>query len=756
MRTIEEKVGTEAWEAMSADERNAKYKVYRADCWQHLRNIMIEAMARKGDELVQDAVKDSLELFSSFERIEVEGNAVIRQAFKQLHHGGEYCKGRGREFEVNRKKKRQDSLFIPFERAMGSRQDLKFDGCVPLFWNRMIILDFVRGYVDCPKSENQLDKSLYTLLRCNEFVALLRVNTLWKYVFSEPFRWLAGKTSKLKGWSLFKMAQACEYAEKAMDEIVADPSRLLDPNLDIFAPVAAEVPEFKDWQQKLLDTVVKAEDGTEHYLVREVLRKARTPPPGSGEHQATELALKLAAAQAARALEKMHDPKLAIADKLASQGGANAFGANADGHARTQGVHGTNDSSENKFSIADYVMRTYRGISTLHASGIVQQRTAHDFDRPLNIVSDRRKRKASAEAQEEAAPKPGFFWSALTTPLRHSLVEMARRELLAAVKVGRQEKQSHDEEKLARREEALTRQLNLAVERYAAALELYDQWKTQGVKDRASLEAALEGLSANDQLAELRRQVEMRTVGLGWHEFAVKWGYEAGAREQKADELKRMLLNDILPHEMAMKRKKKLPAEAAPPQLRTRVLKELGTADADALRLEATSLFNVSNLLVKAQAERARREAAGISDSVEACQPLTAPPFNTQLVGKYLEVLWPYKENGKTKKIWASGKIVRVADGLTDKSSARAKKILPAGALLWAWEADADYDEEAGEQWLILKPEKWRKQTQYAWRYDPCELGAQGQPKPPPRRPSVDPSGSDEEYLASDDEAMQL
>ena len=61
---------------------------------------------------------------------------------------------------------------------MGSRQDLAFDGCVPLFWDRIICLDFLRGYIQCPKSENVLDKSLYTLLRCNEFVALLRVNTL--------------------------------------------------------------------------------------------------------------------------------------------------------------------------------------------------------------------------------------------------------------------------------------------------------------------------------------------------------------------------------------------------------------------------------------------------------------------------------------------------------------------------------------------------------------------------------------------------
>ena len=41
----------------------------------------------------------------------------------------------------------------------------------------------------------------------------------------------------------------------------------------------------------------------------------------------------------------------------------------------------------------------------------VQQRSAHDFDRPLRIISDRRKRKATAEAQDAAEQQPiGFFW----------------------------------------------------------------------------------------------------------------------------------------------------------------------------------------------------------------------------------------------------------------------------------------------------------------------------------------------------------
>lgn len=46
MKAIEEKVGIEAWEKMGVEERNRKYMVYRGDCWQHLRNIIVDAMAK--------------------------------------------------------------------------------------------------------------------------------------------------------------------------------------------------------------------------------------------------------------------------------------------------------------------------------------------------------------------------------------------------------------------------------------------------------------------------------------------------------------------------------------------------------------------------------------------------------------------------------------------------------------------------------------------------------------------------------------
>ena len=136
--------------------------MYRGDCWQHLRNIVIEAMAKAGDAHVKEKLEDDLADFSSFERIEVDGSSVIRASFKQFHHGGEYVHGRGPEFKVWRKVNHKTSFYLPFERALGARQDLKFDGCVPLFWNRLICLEFMRGYINCPKSVSYTHLTLPT------------------------------------------------------------------------------------------------------------------------------------------------------------------------------------------------------------------------------------------------------------------------------------------------------------------------------------------------------------------------------------------------------------------------------------------------------------------------------------------------------------------------------------------------------------------------------------------------------------------
>eukprot|EP00965_Chrysotila_dentata_P049066 1627240-Pleurochrysis_carterae.AAC.1 len=49
---------------------------------------------------------------------------------------------------------------------------------------------------------------------------------------------------------------------------------------------------------------------------------------------------------AVAALVKMRDPKIAIADKLSSQDGANSYYVNSDAHNATLGAHNVSDAVE--------------------------------------------------------------------------------------------------------------------------------------------------------------------------------------------------------------------------------------------------------------------------------------------------------------------------------------------------------------------------------------------------------------------------
>ena len=113
-------------------------------------------------------------------------------------------------------------------------------------------------------------------------------------------------------------------------------------------------------------------------------------------------------------------------------------------------------------------------------------------------------------------------------------------------------------------------------------------------------------------------------------------------------------------------------------------------------------------------------------------QPYDAPPLDTELVGARLEICWHYTstEDNHTKvPIWCPCKVVRIADGATDKGannkafSQNARAIAPRGMLLVEWEADPDRNEPVTTVWHLLDPRKWNKDhTHRAWRFHPEEL----------------------------------
>ena len=248
---------------------------------------------------------------------------------------------------------------MAFACANGSRQDIAFDGAVPIFVNRKIILQFLKSLM-VPGADNQLEKFLWRVLSCNEMTALLRVNTLWKCIFSEPARWLSGKASKaLNDWSIDKSSGVLDLIEKMMVAVAADGHVLLDPSFDPFASIAAEQPAFQKWRERQQRRTAKAPDGSEHLVHSKVLSEARSPA-GAGNAQATERVVALAEKMANAALVAMRDPRRAICSLLTSQEGEFSIGKDPSKHAATAGAHVTNCRVESNFGCVDILMRMYR------------------------------------------------------------------------------------------------------------------------------------------------------------------------------------------------------------------------------------------------------------------------------------------------------------------------------------------------------------------------------------------------------------
>jgi len=507
---------------------------------------------------------------------------------------------------------------------------------------------------------------------------------------------------------------------KAFIAIAADGHALLDPSLDIFGPIAERQPLFAAWRASNAQETVSAADGTTKHCRWKVLAEAQRPQNAANQ-RATEMTVELAEVMAKAALLKLHDPKLALADKLSSQDGCNSLGKNAEAHEATKGAHVSNCTVESNFGCYDYVLRCFRSISVDAAAAVAQQMRMHHFDTASAV---QRSGRGSPEEREL-----GFF-HALPEAMKQSLVEWARQAREESRKVERADKVEQAEYHRVRREQNLEEQLDKLVNVYTTAVKRFHAYERSGVRDKQAVAARLAEMVHSDgapkvapQKAYLKEQIEMRVLGLGWTQFATVWSSGKDAHIGTIVHLQK-LLEEILVYEMAQRRLQRIPTEAAAPEMKARTMKELGTATCDAQELAAQSLFSVEEVRLAAVAEQLRRDEALEDDPVEREQPSVAPPLDASLVGMRLEVCWKYfsTETGEPLLIWSPGEVLRVADGTSDKASERCRTMLPAGMVLLKWAEDADRKEKETQSWKVLLPQKFNKQVQYAWRYDPRDV----------------------------------
>ena len=173
---------------MTEQEQAHATRVHQLECWQHMRNIFLNAMSSEMSAHVAGEMKPWLDTFSLWERISTNFTDLLRGAYKEFHHGCAWYKGKGREFRVDLFTNHPKAFCPHFECAEGGRQDLDFDAAIPLYIMRLYMVEFLHKLVYGADHSNILEDFLYLSFKSVEYIAMTRANGIFDILVSRPLR----------------------------------------------------------------------------------------------------------------------------------------------------------------------------------------------------------------------------------------------------------------------------------------------------------------------------------------------------------------------------------------------------------------------------------------------------------------------------------------------------------------------------------------------------------------------------------------
>lgn len=207
-------------------------------------------------------------------------------------------------------------MHCPHSRA----QDLDYDAAVPMYVDRKYFVEYLHARVYAPGHSNILEDFLYVTFRSTQYGAMTRANAIVDLLVSRPMRWLSGKSACLQQWSPISMSRVLDIVEQSFVKAQHDGSLFFDPDLDLFQDIANEQPLFAEWRTYTFtkDFVCSPGKSVKHLVYKLALAEALQPVDATNAATQAKTTEYLEV-QCAAALRKLHDPKLALRDKLTSQ-----------------------------------------------------------------------------------------------------------------------------------------------------------------------------------------------------------------------------------------------------------------------------------------------------------------------------------------------------------------------------------------------------------------------------------------------------
>lgn len=371
-----------------------------------------------------------------------------------------------------------------------------------LYVNRTYIIEYLHSIVFCKGHSNILEDFLYVTFRSIQFIAMTRANALIDILISRPLRWLSGKARELQEWSPVSMGEVLDLVHDFFEKAQLDGSLFFDAELDIFKPIADKQPLFARWREFTMnDDYVLSPDGSTKHLVYRLTRDELLQPKDSTNVQARLKTIEYLELQCRAGLKKMRDPKLAIRDKLTSEGGKNAIGNAMQQHHDTIGCHATNDIlAESVFGTYDMILRRFGGISMEAASGVAQAVRSQVLSLGDNVARRKESRKKAVHSYT------GLFHS---MPLheQEALVDLGRLTVKEMRDVDRADHVALDEYHKMRRKSNEEDALDALFTRYALALSFFERWVKRGIHSESQIISSMQGFGAEGEAVSASRYV---------------------------------------------------------------------------------------------------------------------------------------------------------------------------------------------------------------------------------------------------------
>ena len=230
-----EKIGAEAWGALTEEEQFAVVRVYIVFCINHLRSTGARRAIKFEEKHLKIKFEDNIKEIPAHLRVHGKLTDALRAVAKEFVYAAIriYPKGSGMYFFSWVVKFYPRRVIFALKRIdLGVRFDVEFEAALSVYMNLTLYMKFLKVVIDTKDVDNILERNLFITLGSLEAQAALRARAIFFLKVIFPLRFISNSSDLAS--SPVDMAKPLTTLYEFLANAANDGSLFMDGSLDIF------------------------------------------------------------------------------------------------------------------------------------------------------------------------------------------------------------------------------------------------------------------------------------------------------------------------------------------------------------------------------------------------------------------------------------------------------------------------------------------------------------------------------------------